>query len=224
MKKIIIYGAGGFAREVAHLIEQINKVEQKWELIGFIDDNLENQGKLLNGHPVLGNIEWLSKQNERINIALGIGSPKAKKYIFEKLRKTGANIDFPNLIHPEVLFSDFNIIGKGNIICEGNILTCNITLKDFVTINLNCTIGHDTVIEDFCTLLPNASISGNVVLNEGVDFGTNSTIIQGTTVGEYVVIGAGAVVVKDLPSHCTAVGIPAKPIKFHETVQNVIIK
>lgn len=27
---------------------------------------------------------------------------------------------------------------------------------------------------------------------------------------------AGAVVVSDIPEHCTAVGIPAKPIKFHE--------
>jgi serine O-acetyltransferase len=33
------------------------------------------------------------------------------------------------------------------------------------------------------------------------------------TVGDNVTLGAGAVVVKDLPSNCTAVGVPAKVIK-----------
>jgi acetyltransferase-like isoleucine patch superfamily enzyme len=36
------------------------------------------------------------------------------------------------------------------------------------------------------------------------------------TIGENTIIGAGAVVSKSLPANCTAVGIPAKPIKFHD--------
>lgn len=107
-------------------------------------------------------------------------------------------------------------MGKGNIICAGNILTCNIHLKDFVTVNLNCTIGHDVIVDSFTTISPNASISGNVNLNESVYFGTNATIIQGISVGEGAIVGAGATVVKDLPPYCTAVGSPAKPIKFHK--------
>ena len=70
-------------------------------------------------------------------------------------------------------------------------------------------------MKDFVTVLPNSSISGNVVLEEGVDFGTNATIIQGITVGAHTIVGAGSIVVKNLPEHCTAVGAPAKPIKYH---------
>jgi sugar O-acyltransferase (sialic acid O-acetyltransferase NeuD family) len=215
MKDIVIYGAGGFAREVAYLIDQINKEEKRWRLLGFVEDNIETKGKVLNGYPILGDIEWFYTQKNQINVAIAVGSPKGKRTIFEKLNKTKADILYPNLIHPGVSISQFNEIGNGNIICEGSILTCNIILKDFVIINLNCTIGHDTIIENYCTILPNVSISGNVHLMEGVDFGTNGTIIQGISVGEYVIIGAGAVVVKDLPAMCTAVGMPAKPIKFH---------
>lgn len=39
-------------------------------------------------------------------------------------------------------------------------------------------------------------------------------MIQGIKVGEGGIVGAGSVVVKDLPANCTAVGMPAKPIKF----------
>jgi acetyltransferase-like isoleucine patch superfamily enzyme len=34
-------------------------------------------------------------------------------------------------------------------------------------------------------------------------------------IGEETIIGAGAVVAKSLPAKCTAVGIPAKPVKLH---------
>ncbi|MED3667079.1 acetyltransferase [Geobacillus kaustophilus] len=215
MQDIVIYGAGGFAREVAYLIEIINEKKVTWNLKGYIDDNPENTGKILNGYPVLGTSEWLLSLNQEINVVIGIGSPRVKKLIYNKL-KDYSHIKFPNIIHPDVRISNTNKIGMGNIICEGNILTCNIEIGNFVIVNLNCTIGHDTVIEDYTTILPNSSISGNVRLKEGVDFGTNATIIQGVSVGEYAIIGAGAVIVKDIPPHCTAVGVPAKPIKFHD--------
>lgn len=48
--------------------------------------------------------------------------------------------------------------------------------------------------------------------------GTGSIIIQGLTIGENSIIGAGAVVTTDVPKNCTAVGVPAKPIKYHENI------
>lgn len=213
MNDIVIYGSGGFAREVALLIEDINKENNEWNILGFLDDDDENHGKEINELTVLGSEVWLLDR-ENIHVVLGIGSPKYKKIIIKKLENY-KNVIYPNLIHPTVKFSRFNEIGRGNVICEGNILTTNIKLTDFVTVNLNCTIGHDTKLGAYSTLLPNASISGNVIFEECVDFGTNSTIIQGIKVGAETIVGAGAVVVKDLPAKCTAVGMPAKPIKFH---------
>ncbi|MFC6040242.1 acetyltransferase [Paenisporosarcina macmurdoensis] len=214
MKDIVIIGSGGFAREVAHLIEDINEKKQEWNLLGFLDENREHQGQTINELPVLGGMEWL-EQRETISVVLGIGSPEVKKRIVNKIKEL-KTISYPNLIHPTVNWSRFNNFGKGNIICEGNILTTNIKIEHFVTINLNCTIGHDTKIGSYSTVLPNASISGNVTFGECVEFGTNSTIIQGIIVGERTIVGAGAVVVRNLPARCTAVGMPAKPIKFHE--------
>ena len=39
MKDLVIIGAGGFAREVAWLVEEINKEKPSWNLIGYIDED-----------------------------------------------------------------------------------------------------------------------------------------------------------------------------------------
>ena len=217
MKNIVIYGAGGFAREVAYLIEHINEKNPQWNLLGYLDDNKENYGKTMNELPILGGLDWLENESD-IAIVVAVASPINKKKIVGNLNRF-KNIEFPNLIHPTVKVSKFNELGKGNILCEGAILTTNIILEDFIIINLNCTIGHDVHLKSYSTILPNASISGNVIFEECVDFGTNATIIQGLTIGEGTIVGAGAVVVKNLPAYCTAVGAPAKPIKFHHLVE-----
>ncbi|QIZ66039.1 acetyltransferase [Geobacillus subterraneus] len=215
MEDLVIYGAGGFGREVAYLIEKINEQRATWNIKGFIEDNEANIGKMVNGYPILGTGEWLLSYNQKINVVIAVGSTLGKKIIYNKL-KNCKNIEFPNIIHPGVSISSTNKLGVGNIICEGVIMTCNINISNFVSLHVNCTLGHDVRVDDFSTILPNSSISGNVHLNEGVYFGTNATIIQNIKVGEYSIIGAGAVVIRDIPAYCTAVGIPAKPIKFHQ--------
>ena len=53
-----------------------------------------------------------------------------------------------------------------------------------------------------------------VIIKKGARIGARVLILAGVTIGEGSVIGAGAVVVKDIPAHCVAVGIPAKPIRY----------
>ena len=50
------------------------------------------------------------------------------------------------------------------------------------------------------------------IMGNNVFIGAGAKIIGGVTIGSNVRIGANAVVVKDLPDNCTAVGIPAKPL------------
>lgn len=210
MKDIVIVGAGGFGREVAWLIEEINIHNSQWNLVGFIDDNaVENTN--INDYKVIGNLEWLTQQS--YYVVLAVGDPKIKKEICKKLK--GSKNRFATLIHPSVIHSPTTSIGEGSIICAGNIITVNAKLGNHVIVNLDSTIGHDGCIKDYVTILPSVNISGNVVLNECVSVGTGTQIIQGINVGENTIIGAGSTVVKNLPENVTAVGSPAKPIKYH---------
>lgn len=211
MKKIIIFGAGGFGREIQWLIERINQKEPEWEIEGYLDDGVE-AGTMINGYRVLGGMEKL-KEYDRIAIVCAIGSAKTRKKIILGIKAIG-DYEFPNLIDPDVQMSQFLSMGEGNIICAGNILTVNITIKDFVILNLSCTVGHDAVLESFVTAYPNVNISGCTTIGQEVELGTGSQIIQGITIGENTVIGAGAVVVRQMPSGCVAAGVPAKPLKM----------
>ena len=215
MKDIAIFGVGGFGREVLALIKDINKIEQSWNIIGFFDDGYE-KGIMVNGYPNLGKTEDLNVWPTPISLAVSIGSPVIKKNILDKI--TNPLVEYPTLIHPSVWIGDneFVEIGKGGIICAGVMITTNVQIRDFVILNLQCTVGHDTIIKDYAAFMPSVNISGEVIIGEGVYVGTGAKIINQLQIGDYTIVGAGAVVSKSLPAHCTAVGVPAKPIKFHK--------
>lgn len=212
MKDIVIIGAGGFGKEVAWLIEEINEIRMQWNIVGFVDDNKEIQGQYINGYEVVGDTNWLMKQT--LNVVNAIGNPIVKEKIIKRLQ--GSSNKYPILIHPNVKYSNQVEFGEGSIICACNVLTVNIKIGSHVILNLGCTVGHDTTIGDYTTIAPGTNISGIVNIGECTNIGTGSAIIQGIDIGKNTVIGAGSVVVSNLPSDCTAVGVPAKSIKFHK--------
>lgn len=213
MKKIAVYGAGGFGREVKMLIGQINQATPVYDFIGFFDDGFE-PGSMVNGSPVLGGMDELNEYSVELALVVAIGQPASKKKVLDRIVNPG--IKYPVLIHPNVVIGPDEVqIGEGSIICAGCMITVNISIGRHVILNLGCTVGHDTVIGDYASFMPSVNISGEVVTEEGIYAGTGAKIINQLEIGAYAVIGAGAVVSRSLPAHCTAVGIPAKPIKFH---------
>jgi len=216
MKKISIFGAGGFGREVKLLIEQINKTEKEWEFIGFWDDDKNLPNKIYDA-PLLGGMDELNRYNDdELYLVCAVGEPSIKEKIINNIKNP--LIRFPVLIHPTALVGDAKNVttGEGSIITAGVIMTVNIEIGRHVILNLMCTVGHDTKIGDFSSFMPSVNISGEVDIEKNVYVGTGAKIINRLKIGKNTTVGAGAVVAKSLPGNCVAVGIPAKPIKFKE--------
>lgn len=213
-RKLVIVGAGGFGREVLFQILDSNIESNKYDILGFVDDTLELQGKIINGYPIIGTIDWLVEHNSEICAVICIGNSQARRKVVERISEN-TNVDFPSIIASDVKMSEYVELGKGCVICLSNILTTNIKIGDFVIINLDCTVGHDAVIEDFVTIYPSVNVSGNVYIESCAEIGTGSNIIQAKRIGKNTIIGAGSVVIKDVVSNCIAVGAPAVPIKFN---------
>ena len=208
MKDIYIIGASGFGREVAWLLEELSE----WNIKGFIDDNETIQGEKINGITVIGTVDFLLGRKEETNVVIAIGSPSVRSMIYEKL-KFNNNILFPNIIEKNVRIDKTIKMGIGNIICSHSILTVNIELGNFNHVNLDCTVGHDVIMNDFITVYPSVNISGNVEIGNYCEIGTGTQIIQGKSIVDNVIIGAGAGVVKNIKESGTYVGCPVRRIK-----------
>jgi sugar O-acyltransferase (sialic acid O-acetyltransferase NeuD family) len=213
MNKIAIYGGGGFGREVKMLIDQINTINKQFEFIGYFDDGIPF-GTNIGGYKNLGGIDELNKYPNKLYVVLSIADPKVKSKLVELINNPV--ILFPILIHPSCVISDDHVtIGEGCIICAATIITVNVNIGKHVILNLACTVGHDTNIGSYSSFMPSVNISGEVKIGDQVYCGTGVKIINQINIGNRTIIGAGALVHKDLPANCTAVGFPAKPIKFH---------
>lgn len=211
MKKIIIVGAGAFGREVEWLIERNNSINKEYDVLGYADDS-KKVGKEVGYSKVLCKIDDLLNYKEEIGIVIAIANCNIRKKIYEKL-KNNKNLYFPNIIDKNSIIDKDVKLGIGNIICAGTIATVNITISNFNIIDLNCTLGHDDILNDYITIYPNVNLSGCVEIKDLVEIGTGTQIIQGKCITSNVIIGAGATVVKDIDEAGTYVGVPAKKIK-----------
>lgn len=216
-EQIAIYGAGGFAREVAWLAQECKAEVTRagYEVVCFIDDNTSLQGSTLNHIPVFSLLD-AHRRLPQVKIVGGIGNPRVRQLLMQKAAELG--FSYATLIHPRVERSKWLEIGAGTVVCAGSILTTNIVLGEHVQINLSCTIGHDVVMGDYTTLAPGVHVSGWVHFGRRVYVGTGAVIINGSQehplmIGDDAVIGAGACVVKPVPPGATVVGVPAKPLR-----------
>ena len=206
---LVIIGAGDFAREAMWLAERMNEERPQWNLLGFVDDALV--GQTVDSWPVLGDIGWLTKYESHVCAACAIGSGKVRQMIWERL-KANQNVQAATLIDPTVVIGRGSSVAPGSILCAGTVLTVAVSVGRHCILNLNCTVGHDTVLEDFVTVHPGSNISGKVRIGTRSLAGTGTKIIQGLAIAPDITLGAGAVVNRELTEPGTYVGVPARRI------------
>lgn len=208
---MIIIGAKGFAKEVLEIYSQMGYDKK----IYFYDDiNHDLRESLFDKFKILKTLEEVELifKNEDNRFSIGIGDPKLRYIIGIKFKDIGGNLF--TVVSPYARIGCFgNRIGDGVIIMTGTVITNDIKICEGVLINLNCTIGHDSLIGKYSELSPGVHISGRCEIGDFCKIGTGAVILPGVKLGKNVVVGAGAVVTKDIKSNSMVAGIPARLVK-----------
>lgn len=191
----VLIGAGGFAREIVAEVF----LQTKMQLKCFVDDEYWADG--------LYKISEFNPESQSALIAVGNPADKIKL-----LAKLPENTKFWNYISPKAYVNNLTL-GVGNFICAGVIITTNVKIGNHVHLNLQTTVGHDSVLGDFVTTAPSVNISGNVTIGKGVYLGTKSCIREKISICDNVVLGMNAGVVSNIEESGVYVGTPAKKIK-----------
>jgi sugar O-acyltransferase (sialic acid O-acetyltransferase NeuD family) len=213
MKNILIYGGGGFGKEVFCLMREVNENNNQWNFLGFLDDNLASDTDLKFGK-VQGGLKYLQNYPEPISVILAIGSPTTREVIFNSIKNP--NVDFPNLIAPDFRALDTETLnwGQGNIVFSKCSTSVDVTIGDFNIFNSQIAMGHDAQIGDYNTFMPGTKISGSVKIGKGNNFGMNCAVLQNIRIGDRNKLGPLSVLTKSINNDGTYIGSIAKKFAF----------
>lgn len=103
----------------------------------------------------------------------------------------------------------------------------------FIDHGFGVVIGETAIIEDDVLIYQGVTLGGvsltkgkrHPTIKKNVTIGSGAKILGNITIGEYCKIGANSVVIKDIPPHSTAVGVPAKVVKrkYYEKLDHNIL-
>lgn len=215
--RLVIVGAGGFAREVRWLSQEITAARsprEGYDFVGYVVSDPATAGPHDSRDEILGDLGWLATRRGAWDVlALGIGNAAPRLRVADELEPLWGPDCWPALVHPTVRMDTASCrLGHGVLICAGVLGTVNLDFAPFAMANLSVTIGHESRIGRAACLNPTVNISGGVTIGAGTLVGTGAQVLQYLEVGAGATVGAGAVVAKPVAAGVTVVGIPAKPL------------
>jgi len=203
--KIAIVGAGGFGREVFHLLNH-----EFYECVGFIDHPDVNESLQV---PIIGHESELGKIIADFKISqciIALGDIQKRTNIVDQIRQYQLN--FP-LVYDSSITNYSREIGDGTILYPNVVIMNDCNIGQFTLLNTGVTLGHDVTIGDFCNINPGVHLAGRITVGDGTLIGIGASIKENVMIGKNAIIGAGSVVLSDVPDHTTVFGVPARPAK-----------
>lgn len=207
MNNIVVIGEGGHSKVIQDIIRCRNE-----KIVAILDDKYTAMFKQDNVEKGPINL-YHSFLDKNYRFVIAIGNNIIRKEIVKILKIEEAQ--YATLVHPSAIIGSNVKIGSGSVIMAGAIINADTTIGKHAIINSGAVIEHDNMIGDFVHISPNSTLAGGIKVGEGTHIGVGASIIPQISIGEWAIVGAGAAVISNIPSHCTAVGVPAKPIKFH---------
>lgn len=209
----IIIGAGNYGEVYLAYLKEANI-----NVIGFLDDNTELHGHIIQGIPVLGGVDLLCtlKATDGVqNVYCPIGNNSTRVRILSFAKELGYNI--PNFIHNSVkLISQVDVASEGVYILPKVEIMPYTKIDKYVMISMGVNIAHHSQLSQGVFISTGVNLGANIIVSENSYIGIGATIMTGVNkLGNNCLIGAGSVVISDVPSNAVMIGVPAKILKYN---------
>lgn len=195
MKKVIIFGTGGFA-EVAYFYFSKDSI---YEVVAFTEhEKFITKNKIFDlpiipfeiiekKYPPSENLMFIAVVYSKVN--------EVREKIFHEAKTK--NYKLASYVSSKVIKWEEPDIGENCFILENVVIQPFVKIGDDVIIWSGNHIGHHSKIGDHCFITSHVVISGNTTIEPNCFLGVNSTIRDGITIAKKCVIGAGAVILKN---------------------------
>jgi sugar O-acyltransferase (sialic acid O-acetyltransferase NeuD family) len=199
-REAIVIGAGGHGSVVIATL-----VAAGVRVVAVYDDNPAARGGSLLGVPVRGPVD--AAADARLPTVLGIGDNRHRATLAGRL-----DLEWATAVHPGAVVHPSVRVGAGTVIFAGVVVQPNAVLEEHVILNTSCSVDHDCVVGPFAHVSVGARLTGAVHVGRGSMLGAGCVLLPRAVVGEHCTVGAGAVVLGDIASGMTVIGVPARPI------------
>ncbi len=205
---LIFVAAGGLAREAA----EAARAGDRWDPVGYVDDDPASHGTTRTGLPVLGPLDLLAGSEARVVLCAGSGAARLR--IAGRLAETGLAAErYATVRHPSVHVPGSCSVGTGSILLAGVVLTADVHLGEHVVAMPNAVLTHDDDVADAVTLCAAVALAGRVRVGTGAYLGAGAVVRENLRVGAGAVLGQGTVVLNDVPDDEVWVGNPARLLR-----------
>jgi sugar O-acyltransferase (sialic acid O-acetyltransferase NeuD family) len=209
--RYLVIGAAGHGQEVAWALREQARTQRDTCEMLFFDDRLPCGGLPSGLGVIVGTLDAIPDHaDDTTQLVLGIGLPRTKARVVERLAELA--LPWATVVHPGATIGPGTSIGEGSYVAAGAIVTVDVTIAQFVTVNMHCQVAHESRVGDLATLHPDVHVAGGVTIGEGCELGTGAIVIQNLSVGAWSILGAGCVAVRSLAPERTYVGTPARPL------------
>ena len=210
---LVLIGAGGFARETAQAVHDLNRNGARWRLLGFIDDDPALHGREIDGTAVLGGRDRI---RDLPDAAFVVCTGRPGNYVsrMKIVNELGLPPErYATIVHPAAAVSRSASVGAGSVLLAQGTLTAAVAVGAHVAIMPHVTLTHDDIIDDFVTVASGVCLGGGVRIRTGAYLGAGALVGEGRTIGSYSLIGMGAVVTHDVPAAEVWAGVPARRLR-----------